>query len=204
MVLIQMYNVLLLDDHKAITTGIRYAIEKSGYFHVENIITSPNELLMYLPGRKIDLIITDIKMPGDDIFKIIFKIKKTFSTIKIVFYTMCNGEGFFRDARNLAVDGYILKSDDLDLLPDILLNTMDGIFYCSGELRKFLGSDNLFNDKEHLILKYLLDGYRPSEIAQHLSKSKRMVEYHLCNIRDKLGLKSNMELIARYKEVYYK
>lgn len=199
-----MNKVVLLDDHNAITTGLKFSLEKSGHFRIDKVFNSANQLLEYLHSENIQLVISDINMPGESIFTIIPKVKKYFPSIKIVVYTMFDSEGYFRDARKVGVDGYILKTDELEDISSILQNVMSGIFYYSRSLRILLNEHNSFSEKEHLILKYLLKGHKPMEIAKILGKSKRMVEYHLSNIRDKMSVKSNMELLAKYKDIYYK
>lgn len=197
-----MTNVLLLDDHNAITTGLKYSLEKSGYFEIKKILNSADHLIDFLYSEKIHLVITDINMPGKNIFEVIPTVKKQFPYIKIIVYTMFDSQGYFRDANNVGVNGYILKTENLDNMIPTVQNIMAGIYYCSKQLKKFLKDELLFNEKEHIILKNLLEGHKPAEIAKILGKSKRMVEYHLSNIRDKLGVRSNIELIIKYKDMY--
>jgi len=63
-----------------------------------------------------DIVISDIKMPNLNGIDMVKEIKKIDRKQHIIFTTAHSESGFFMEAINLQVDGYILKPIDLDLL----------------------------------------------------------------------------------------
>ena len=65
-----------------------------------------------------DIIISDIKMPKMSGIDMVKNIKKIDKKQHVIFTTAHSESGYFLDAINLHVDGYILKPIDLDVLED--------------------------------------------------------------------------------------
>jgi DNA-binding NarL/FixJ family response regulator len=58
-------------------------------------------------------------------------------------------------------------------------------------------SSLLLSKKQVVILAYLILGYSASDIALRLHRSKRTIESHIEDLKDKLKCNSKAELIAR-------
>jgi len=82
-----MYKILLVDDSEVVRTVLKKALVKEGLDVIE--AKDALDALQYISHNKIDLMILDVNMPGDDGVKFCETIKKNpeFSYINIFFLT---------------------------------------------------------------------------------------------------------------------
>ena len=118
------FNILLVDDIDDNLYSLRAIIEN--HFEI-NIFSSLNvkDAISVLLENKIDLILSDIQMPGIDGFQFAEYIKgiKNLKDIPIIFITgIYNKVEYEKKAYNLGAIEYILKPIDDDLLVDKLKN----------------------------------------------------------------------------------
>ncbi len=108
------FSILIADDEKNIRAGLKQALESEGY----NIYLAANgaEALSIIQKNKIDLVITDLKMPemsGEELLK---KINNNYKTIPVIILT---GHGTIENAVQTMRDGaydFITKPLNLDHL----------------------------------------------------------------------------------------
>lgn len=105
-----MYWILIVDDEYLIRKGLRYSIpwEELG-FKVESEAESAEEALNKLENLHIDVVITDIKMPGKNGLDLISAIKHKFPHIKTVIISGFDDFNYSVTAMKLEVHDYILK-----------------------------------------------------------------------------------------------
>lgn len=198
-------TIILVDDHIAICMGLRSILNNSGYFMVKKHFSSSKILLQYLKENYVDIVISDISIPDENVLITLKSIKEIFKEIKIVIYSMHDSEGFFREAMQSRIDGYILKSDNMDDISWKIQEISEGRFYCSSSLKEYItGNSFLFSEKEHTILGLFHQGYSNEKISEVIGRSLRTVEYHITNIKDKLDIKNSYELLQFCQKVYFK
>jgi len=117
-------TILIVDDEK----GLRKALERS--LRQENRRTlaaaSGEEALGLLREREIDLVITDLVMPGMDGMTLVRKIRSAFPGAKIIIITAYGSAESMQEAKDLGVACYLAKPFDLSHLKakvDELLST---------------------------------------------------------------------------------
>ena len=115
-------KVMLVDDEQIITTGLQKLIdwEAEGY---EIVKTARNgvEAIKYLEKEKVDLIITDIRMPEMDGLEMIKNIKeKSLSEAYIILLSGYSDFGFAKQAIKYGCSDYILKPIQEKVLVDSL------------------------------------------------------------------------------------
>mgnify|MGYP001370301074 FL=1 len=116
----EIFSILLVDDEKNERKGIEKLIQKNGYpleiFQAENGI----EALKIFKNRKIDILLTDIKMPFMDGIKLMKEIhKEGWSPVCIIY----SAYGEFEYAQNAIVLGVIQY-----LLKPVRLNEFKSLF----------------------------------------------------------------------------
>lgn len=105
-------KILLIDDDDSIQLFFRDELEEAGY-EVHSAF-SGEEALKWLKIFTPDLIILDIKMPGEDGRDTLREIKQINKEQKVV---LCSAYPELKhDFRSWAADGYITKSNDLSEL----------------------------------------------------------------------------------------
>jgi DNA-binding NarL/FixJ family response regulator len=111
-----MASIILAEDHVLVRQGLRRIIEEDPSLQVIHEAGDGLELLGLLENNAPDVVILDISMPrlpGLEAAKII---KQRYPVIKILILTMHREKSYFFRAKEIGVDGYVLKDEaDTDL-----------------------------------------------------------------------------------------
>jgi len=95
--------------------------------------------------------------------------------------------------------GYVLKdAPGKDIVLAIETVMSGGIYYSAAlasQLAKPQHPDNQLTQREHEILRHIANGESNKHIARELDLSVRTVETHRLNIKRKLGIEGQAELI---------
>ncbi len=112
-----MKRILLVDDEIFFADGLKLFLQKSGF----EVVTANDGKQGFLHFReeKFDLVITDIRMPGDNGLQLISDIRKRNSTVKII--AMSGGgyvpaDDYLRISRLFGADAILQKPFSVDSL----------------------------------------------------------------------------------------
>lgn len=104
-----MYSLIIVDDEKKILDGMVHLFPWNDIgFEVEASFTDAQKALEYLEKHEVNVVLSDIEMPGISGLELSRKLgaqKKT----KIVLFSSYQKYEYFRSAIQLAVEDYILK-----------------------------------------------------------------------------------------------
>lgn len=153
------------------------------------------------------MLLLDMEIPSMNGIEILQKLKLSKPKVKIVIFTQHEGEYYFKEATRIGANGYILKSENIYIVPEILLRIHQGEYYISRELLKYqksVHSSTSLDSLEHSIIKYLIEGKSIKEISLLLGKSEKVIEYRLSKIRSIFDARTNAELGYKIKEKYFK
>ena len=102
-----MYRLLILDDERKIAEGIAnlFPWEQIGFESV--FFSSPEKALQYMRENKVDVLLTDIEMPGLTGIELAEKLEGM--GVRIIFISSHQNYGYFRSAITLHVEDYLLK-----------------------------------------------------------------------------------------------
>jgi len=205
------YRILLADDHSLLREAIRKGIEEVKGLKVIGEVGNGLELISFLDKIAPDLVILDINMPhlqGLDAAKII---KARYPGVKILILTMHRSAEFLRRAMSVGVEGYLLKENALADLVTAIKTIRRGENYISSLLGgKFLREKfssricgEVLSPREIEVLRLIAQGKSSKEIADLLALSIMTVFNHRVNIKNKLNLKKNAELVRYAVEQGY-
>ena len=197
------YHIIIADDHSLLREALKKSIEEVPGLKVIGEAGDGIDLMGLLIKTTPDLIILDISMPnlpGLDAAKII---KARNPDIKILILTMHKSGEFLRRALAVGIEGYLLKENALADLVTAIETIRRGGNYISSLLggkilREGIGlrlSGEVLSPREIEILKLVAQGKSSKEIADSLSLSIMTVYNHRVNIKNKLNLKKNAELV---------
>ncbi len=99
--------ILVVDDEEMLRKLLFKILDKEGY----NVLlaSSGREALDILSRERVDLIVTDVKMPEMDGFDLLKKVKEKYSRIGVIVMTAFGDAYTVRDALLLGADEYITK-----------------------------------------------------------------------------------------------
>ncbi len=119
----QELTLLVVEDNDGIRQELIFNIE----FWFKNVIEAVdgNDGLEKLKNNKIDLILTDIKMPRLDGLEMAKRVREVDRDIPIIFQTAFSENNYLLRAINMGVQGYVLKPINLDTLENVLMNAIE-------------------------------------------------------------------------------
>jgi DNA-binding NarL/FixJ family response regulator len=142
-----------------------------------------------------DLVLSDISMPalsGFELLERLTALAPRFSYMPFVFLTALTDRDNELKGRQLGADDYVTKPIDFDLLDTIIAARLKAVAR-AGLLPKTI----LLNHREVEVLTWVARGKTSAEIAQILGLTKRTVDFHTDNARNKLGAATRTEAVIR-------
>lgn len=197
-------NLLLVDDHQMLLDGIKSLLRNEASIAVIAEATSGEKALEVLSNGGVDMVITDINMPGMTGVELAREIKRMYPNIKILTLSMYNERSKIKEMHEAGVEGYLLKNTGKDELLEGIKKICAGENYYSAEIKAqvqaILNEANeeggeLLTRREREIIKMIAKDLTNSEIGEQLFISERTVETHRKNIFRKTGVKSVVGLL---------
>ena len=197
-------RVLIADDHAPTRDDIRRALNGDARFEICAEAADAAGAIQAALREKPDICLLDLRMPGGGLATV-WEIAARLPEAKIVVLTVSDDDTDLFAALRYGVDGYLLKTMNLDRLPDAL----NGV--CSGEaamqpalvarvLEQFrrreprwrqpagAGPAQRLTSREWEVLELLAQGRSTAEIAGRLVLSPSAVRVHIASIVRKLGV----------------
>lgn len=202
-------RILLADDHTIVRQGLARLLEDQPGFRVVGQAENGKVAVEKALALKPDVIIMDIAMPFLNGIEASKRIKKLLPKVKILILSMYAQENHIHELLQTGVSGYLLKEssgrditmairsamkDEAYLSPSISKMLMDS--YLSP--RKSSHREELYNhlsNREREVFQLLAEGHSTKEIADLLCVSVSTVKTHRINIMEKLGIRTNAQLI---------
>jgi len=200
-----MKRIMIAEDDMVVAMELEEILASSGYM-ISGIAESGEEAVVMAMQLRPDLILMDFKMPGKmDGIQAIAKIRSV-QNIPIVLVTGHTEQEIFDRACRREVAGYVVKpfhSAQVKAAIEMAFRsfTMGEDNHSEkanlpSDTRSFsiayyhdASSDITFTQTEMSVVALIQEGKRSQEIADILSLSRRTVDWHRGNIREKLGLK---------------
>lgn len=116
------FSVLLVDDEEPALTGLENGLDW-GNIHVNKVYKchSKDTAIRMLKTYAIDLIVTDIEMPGGTGLELIRWVKDNMEGAEAVFYTGHAEFSYVQEALRLGAADYLLKPIEYGVLEQLLL-----------------------------------------------------------------------------------
>ena len=196
-------TVLVADDHPILLKGLIDELKTFNYIiiaAVDNGAKALSEIINLRPN----VAILDIEMPLLSGFEVIEKCSQQNIGTKFIILTSHKEKGFITKAKNLKIDGYILKDEPAIELHKCIQEVMKGKTYFSTEFNEILDQKvapemekiKFLTPSERTIIRLVAQGQSSQEIGTVLSISIRTVEKHRSNIITKLDLSPEMNALT--------
>ena len=126
-----MASVILAEDHVLVRQGLRRIIQEDPDVQVTHEAGDGLELLELLKNSTPDVVILDISMPRLTGLEAAQIIKKQYPAIKIMILTMHKERNFFQKAKEIGVNGYVLKDEADTVLISAIQTILENRTYYS-------------------------------------------------------------------------
>lgn len=165
-----MINILVADDECHVVDYLTQMLE-SQERDEWNIYRAYNgtEVLELLERVKVDIVLLDIHMPGLSGLEVAERITGCRTGIHVIFLTAYDNFDYIYQAGKMAIDGYLLKTEDDHVILERIEQTIDQIRQENSHLRTELQNQKRQILLEHLwqqeILRELIGNYREKSDA---------------------------------------
>jgi DNA-binding NarL/FixJ family response regulator len=192
-------KILLVDDHPLVRDGLRARLEAMPQFEVVAEAGGAAEALEQAGRHPVDLVLMDINMRGTNGIEATAQFKQVFPQIAVLILSMHDKLEYVSQAIQAGARGYVLKdAPGKDIVVAIETVMSGGIYYSAALARQLAqpqNQDNQLTSREHEVLRHIANGESNKQIARALDLSVRTVETHRLNIKRKLGIEGQAELI---------
>jgi DNA-binding NarL/FixJ family response regulator len=191
--------IMLVDDHPLVRDGLRARLESVPHFRVVAEADGAEDALRQAGQHVIHLVLMDINMRGISGIEATARFRAHFPDVAVLILSMHDKLEYVSQAMDAGARGYVLKDapgTDIVLAIETLME--GGIYYSAAlarQLARPLVQDNQLTVREQEVLQHLARGEANKQIAKALDLSVRTVETHRLNIKRKLGIEGQAELI---------
>ncbi len=203
-------RVLLVDDHPFLRQGVALSIQ--GIQGIEVCGEAPDSAtaLRLVNELKPDVVVTDLTLPDKSGIELIRILKERHPGLNILVLSMHDEDVYAERSLRAGAKGYLMKSRGPDNLVNAIRDVASGRIYVSADLAQRLLSmlthapapvsdreDELreLSDREFEVFELIGRGKTAKEIAHMLGISSKTVDVHRTNIRQKLHIQTNPDLI---------
>ncbi len=205
---------MVADDHPMLLKGLLQEFREHGY---RNLLEASNgaEALELLQKEKPAIAVLDIEMPLLTGFEVISKARSITAETRFIILTSHKEKAFIIKAKQLNIDGYLLKDEPFAEMDNCIQSLLKGETYFSKTFESIfeehvapeLTKINFLSPSERTILRLVAHNKSSKEIGDIINISYRTVQKHRANIITKLDLdtapdalllwaKANKELIV--------
>jgi DNA-binding NarL/FixJ family response regulator len=204
-------KVGIIEDEKEIRENLVALIKSSEGFECEHVFSNAEDAIKALPSAGLDVVLTDINLPGKNGIECIIEAKPKCKTTQFLICTSFEDSDTVFRALKAGATGYLIKTIQPSKLLDAIVEVSHGGSPMSSHIaRKVVMSFNSvevnpefekLSAREKEILDLLSKGLRYKEIADKIFLSTETVRTHIRNIYEKLQVNSRTEALNKiYKK----
>ncbi|MBN3751334.1 response regulator transcription factor [Paraburkholderia sp. Tr-20389] len=195
-------RLILVDDHPLVRDGLRARLEAVPGFAVVGEAGNADEALALAAAHEPDLVLMDVGMRGMNGIALAALFHERFPGIRVLMLSMHDNVEYVTQAVRAGASGYVLKdSPGAEIIRAIGAVLEGKTYFSEGLSARLIHASAMRNPIERLtprerdILDQLAEGLSSKQIAQRNGLSVRTVETHRLNLKRKLEIEGQAELI---------
>lgn len=198
-------RILVADDHGVVREGVKRLLEGASRHWVIAEAAGGLEARDKLRAETYDVAILDLSMPDMSGLELLRRVRAELPKLPVVMLSMHAEEQYALRAYRAGANGYVTKDAATSELIDAVCKVAESGVYVSRSLGERLvlqfnapadvSPHEHLSDRELDVLRRLVAGERPTEIAQALHLSVKTVSTHKTRIQEKLGLTGTAALV---------
>lgn len=197
-------KIFIADDHLLIREGLKKLLLYETDLNIVGEADNPDDTITFIKENEVDILILDINLPGKSGLDILKQLKIFKPDLHVLMLSMYPEEQFAERTLKAGASGYLTKETATDELIKAIRKVAKGGKYISHKLaeklifRKSTEHDlphESLSDREFQVLKLMAQGRSQVDIATELNLSTSTINTYRSRVLEKLGLKTNAELI---------
>ncbi|MGD1840318.1 MAG: response regulator [Thermonemataceae bacterium] len=201
-------KLIVADDHSLFLEGLCNILQEETTYEVIAKMRDGQSVINYLQHNveKVDLVITDISMPGVDGISLTSWIKKKHPALKVLVVSMHHDERMIYTLVKNGVEGYVPKGVQKKELIKAISTILGGERFFSEKIREIYQKslsrispevEVQLSKREREVIKLIAAEYTTQEIADKLFLSYHTVESYRKNLLAKLDVR-NLAGLTKY------
>jgi two-component system invasion response regulator UvrY len=199
-------SIIIVDDHPLVRRGLRETFAAEPDMTVVAEATNSEEVLPALAGQRCDVLVLDLSLPGRGGLEVLRDVRRDFPRVRVVVVTTHDALHFAVRCLRAGAGAYVAKSAG----PEEVVSAVREVFrtgrHISDEVASALAdfavidesvmpAHQRLSDREHDVLRRLVNGKTVSEIAADLSLSVKTVSTYRTRMIEKLGVRTTADLV---------
>lgn len=200
-------RVLITDDHPVIRTGLRGMLVGEPDIALAGEAASGDEAVALLRDEPFDVVLMDLRMPGEDGISVIPRILAVRPDVRVIMLSTYEKVADIQRAIGNGAAGYLGKETSPTELAEAIRSAYRGETVLSPGAATRLASDqqtpvtNPLSPRETEVLGQIARGQSNAEVGASLFISEATVKTHLVRIFDKLGVSDRTAAVTRALEL---
>jgi len=200
-------RLALADDQALVRSGLKALLGSFPQLQVVVEAGDGEALLAALAGQPVDVILSDIRMPGLDGFGLVRALRAGGDRTPVVLLTTFDDEALPLKAAEAGAQGFLLKDASPEDLHEAILRVAAGDTLLAPvptdpvraryAYRDQVAPTDTFSEREVAILRLLAGGYSNKEIAKAVFLSEGTVKNYVSEILDKLGTRDRTRAVLK-------
>lgn len=202
-------SVVLAEDHPVMLDGLAALLEREGGFRVRDRARSAAELRSALAAGAPDVLVTDLMLGEQDGLALIKDLLAVAPELRVLVFSLHAEDVYAERCLRAGARGYVMKTAPVEALFRAVREVAAGGIAVSprvaatllgslhGRAQQAAGTESQLTDRELQVFRLTGLALPTRAIAERLSVSVKTIEAHRENIKNKLGLQSHAELVAR-------
>ena len=202
-------KVAIVDDDDLIRESLKIIVGSNEDIDVKGTFKNGQELLKYLEGNYLDVVLMDIRMPILNGVETLAEMGRRDLKTKVIVLTTFDEDEYIEKSLNQGAIGYLLKNTTPDKIIDTIKMAYNGISVIQEDILKRykeIGQDtpkgkidkSLFTDREYEVIVGISQGLSNKEISKKLFISEGTVKNYITSILNKTGLKHRTQIAVYY------
>ena len=201
-------SVLLADDHPFVRRGIRNLLDAETDLSVVGEAEDGVQVVQLAEKLRPEILVVDLMMPNLNGLEVLKQVRHRSPKTRTVVLSMQSAEPYVVEAFRSGAIGYVLKDSAPDELIYAIRQALIDVRYLSPKLPERLiiamtepagkaepDAYECLTDREREVFQMAAEGKTAAEIARVLSISPRTAELHRGRMMNKLGLRSQTDLV---------
>jgi DNA-binding NarL/FixJ family response regulator len=199
-----MIRILLVDDHPVVRHGIRSVLTERMRGAIVGEAADAASAVRQVESGHWDVVLADISLPGMNGLDLIKQLRQTHPHVPAIVVSMHAAEQFALRALNAGALGYLTKDSQPEEFVTAIEEARRGRRYVAQEagdvLRRWpeetpASPHEALSDREYQVLRLIGTGHKVSDIARDLGLSVKTVSTYRARALEKLGMRTNAELM---------
>ena len=200
-------RLALADDQALVRRGLIALLNGIAGLDVALEADNGDDLLALLAGAKVDVILSDIRMPACDGFTLVQRLRTAGDATPVLLLTTFDEPDLALRASECGAQGFLLKDASPEDLHEAVLALAAGKTLLAPvptdpvrsrfAYRETSAPTDTFSEREIAILRLLAGGYSNREIAKAVFLSEGTVKNYVSEILDKLGTRDRTRAVLK-------